>query len=154
MLDEALGIAKYYARTKMRTIDLAAPLDLPPLVGVRDQLVQVFLNLVLNAIDATRRGGCVELSARHESRWLEVTVRDDGHGIAPEHVSRVFQPYFTTKKHGTGLGLFVTRKLVADHGGRVEFDSQPGTGTTFRVYLPTEDKETRRHEDKKTRSMP
>ena len=53
------------------------------------------------------------------------------------NLSHVFQPYFTTKKHGTGLGLFVTRKLVADHGGHVEFESQPGGGTVFRVFLPT-----------------
>ncbi|HMF12684.1 MAG TPA: ATP-binding protein [Gemmataceae bacterium] len=143
VLAEALGIAKYYARTKWRTIDLVAPRDLPPLVGVRDQLVQVFLNLVLNAIDATSRGGRVELTARHEGFWLEITVRDDGHGIALENAGRIFQPYFTTKKHGTGLGLYLTRKLVADHGGRVEFESQPGAGTTFRVYLPAESEEAR-----------
>jgi signal transduction histidine kinase len=127
---------------------------LPPLYGVRDQLVQVFLNLVLNAIDATRRGGCVGLSARHDERWLEVIVRDDGHGIAPEHAARIFHPYFTTKKHGTGLGLFVTRKLVADHGGRVEFESRPGSGTIFRVFLPAEDKDTRSQPDEEAKNVP
>jgi len=142
VVDEALGIAKYYMRTKGRTIDSTMPENLPPLDGVRDQLVQVFLNLVLNAIDATRRGGHVELRARHEGGRLEITVRDDGHGIAPEHFGHVFQPYFTTKKHGTGLGLFVTRKLVADHGGYVNFESQRGGGTVFRVFLPTADTQT------------
>jgi two-component system NtrC family sensor kinase len=63
-------------------------------------------------------------------------VHDDGSGILPQHAARLFQPYFTTKKHGTGLGLFVTRKLVTDHGGRIEFESFPGEGTTFRVRLP------------------
>jgi signal transduction histidine kinase len=57
-------------------------------------------------------------------------------GIAAEHRARLFQPYFTTKKHGTGLGLFVTRKLIADHGGSVECESQAGSGTVFRVRLP------------------
>jgi signal transduction histidine kinase len=115
------------------------PAELPPLIGVRDQLVQVFVNLVLNAIDAVSetRGGHVELAVRQLADGLvEVTVHDDGSGIAPDDAARLFQPYFTTKKHGTGLGLFVTRKLVTDHGGSVEFDSTPGVGTTFRVRLP------------------
>ena len=96
----------------------ALPADLPPLFGVRDQLVQVFLNLVLNAIDATDRDGRIELAgAAGGDGGVEVSVRDNGSGIAAEHAARLFQPYFTTKKHGTGLGLFVTRQLVADHGG-------------------------------------
>ncbi len=65
-----------------------------------------------------------------------MTVRDNGAGIEPDNAKRLFQPYFTTKKHGTGLGLFVTHKLVADHGGSIAFESQPGQGTTFRVRLP------------------
>ena len=112
------------------------PPGLLPLFGVRDQLVQVFLNLVLNAIDATDRDGRIELGARPCPEGVEVTVRDDGSGIAPEDAARVFQPYFTTKPHGTGLGLFVTRKLVQEHGGTVTFESKLGEGTVFRVYLP------------------
>jgi signal transduction histidine kinase len=136
VLDEALGIAKYYKRTKGRLIERHVPPDLPPLAGVRDQLVQVFLNLVLNAVDATARGGRIELRAERAGDSISVTVRDDGAGIALEHAARLFQPYFTTKKSGTGLGLFVSRKLVAAHGGRIEFESRPGEGTTFRVNLP------------------
>lgn len=148
VLNEALNIAKFYSRTKGRSIELAIPENLPALYGVRDQFVQVFLNLVLNAIDATKKGGRIELCAAHKDGWLEIAVRDDGAGISPEHAARLFQPYFTTKKHGTGLGLFVTRKLVGDHGGSVEFQSRPGQGTVFSVLLPSIDKETRRHGDK------
>jgi signal transduction histidine kinase len=136
VLDEALNIAKYYKRTKGRLIERQVPPDLPPLLGVRDQLVQVFLNLILNAVDATTRGGRIELRAEPVADGVAVTVRDDGAGIAQEHAARLFQPYFTTKKNGTGLGLFVSRKLVADHGGRIDFESQPGQGTTFRVCIP------------------
>jgi signal transduction histidine kinase len=136
ILDEALGIAKYYKRPRGGITMPELPADLPPLVGVRDQLVQVFVNLVLNAIDATERGGTVSLAVRLLPGAVEVTVSDSGSGIAPEDQARLFQPYFTTKKHGTGLGLFVTRKLVADHGGVVTFDSTLGQGTTFRVSLP------------------
>jgi signal transduction histidine kinase len=136
ILDEAWNIAKYYKRTKGRMIELHVPPDLPPFLGVRDQLVQVFLNLVLNAIDATSKGGRIEVTAERQRDFLQVAVRDNGTGIEPDDAKRLFQPYFTTKPHGTGLGLFVTRKLVTDHGGIVSFESQPGEGTVFRVSLP------------------
>jgi signal transduction histidine kinase len=154
VLDEALNIAKYYLRTKQRTIDVDVPDNLPALPGVRDQLVQVFLNLVLNAIDATPKGGHVELHARRAENWLEIAVRDDGHGIAAEHAGRIFQPYFTTKKHGTGLGLFVTRKLLANHGGRAEFESRPGEGTVFRVFLPIQDRDPTKQGESDSRGTP
>jgi signal transduction histidine kinase len=138
ILDEALNIAKYYQRTKSRVIELRLPPDLPPLVGVKDQLVQVFLNLVLNGIDVTARGGRIDVTGAANGNSVLVTVQDNGMGIRPEHAERVFQPYFTTKKHGTGLGLFVTRTLVEDHGGTVTFESTPDRGTVFRVVLPIE----------------
>jgi signal transduction histidine kinase len=136
ILDEALNIAKYYKRTRGRIASPPVPANLPPVFAVRDQLVQVFLNLILNAIDAAGRDGKVELGVARDDGSVEVTVRDTGQGIAAEHACRLFQPYFTTKENGTGLGLFVTRRLVTDHGGAVAFESAPGQGTTFRVRLP------------------
>jgi signal transduction histidine kinase len=117
-------------------VEVSVASDLPPLVGVRDQLVQVFLNLILNAIDATGKNGRIHVTGRYASPNLEIVVRDNGTGISTEQAARIFEPYFTTKKHGTGLGLFVTRKLVAAHGGTIEFESTPGQGTEFRVCLP------------------
>jgi signal transduction histidine kinase len=134
---EALDIAKYYKRTKGRRIETYLPDDLPVTVGVRDQLVQVFLNLILNAIDATDVGGRIVVRAEAAGDAIAVNVQDDGAGVAPEHRRSLFQPYFTTKKHGTGLGLFVTRKLVEDHGGAVECRFGADTGTTFDVRLPS-----------------
>jgi len=136
ILDEALRIAKYYKRIKGRVLTPHFSPGLPPLDGVRDQLVQVFLNLILNAIDATQRGGRIAIEAERRGAFIDVAVRDDGSGISSEHAGRVFQPYFTTKKHGTGLGLFVTRQLVSSHGGTVHFETRPGQGTVFRVRLP------------------
>jgi signal transduction histidine kinase len=136
ILTEALHIAKYYKRTRGRIAPPDVPADLPPLYGVRDQLVQVFLNLILNAMDAVDRDGRIELQVVRMPDGVEVTVRDNGCGIGPQDAGRLFQPYFTTKQHGTGLGLFVTRKLVGEHGGSVSFESSPGCGTAFRVVLP------------------
>lgn len=134
---EALDVAKYYKRTKGRTITLDVPPGLPAVLGVRDQLVQVFLNLVLNAIDATAPGGHITLAALAADGALMARVEDDGTGIAPEHRARLFQPYFTTKRHGTGLGLFVTRELVTGHGGDIVCESAAGHGTVFVLRLPT-----------------
>jgi signal transduction histidine kinase len=136
ILTEALSIAKYYKRTKARVITSDVPPDLPLLFGVRDQLVQVFVNLVLNAVDATGKGGHIDITVEQRPAALVVIVHDDGPGIAPEHAGRLFQPYFTTKSNGTGLGLFVSRKLVIDHGGSLDFESRPGEGTRFRASLP------------------
>lgn len=135
VLAEALNIAKYYKRSRAIATDIAA--DLPPVLGVRDELVQVFLNLILNAIDAAAQGGSIRVTAASESDVIVIHVRDTGAGIAPELRSHIFQPYFTTKKHGTGLGLFVTRKLIQDHGGGIEFQSAMGEGTTFTIRLPS-----------------
>ncbi|HEV3118854.1 MAG TPA: ATP-binding protein, partial [Gemmataceae bacterium] len=136
IVEEALNIAKYYKRTKGRGISAQVPADLPPLVGVRDQLVQVFLNLILNAVDATENGGQITISAKALNGVIRVQIADNGCGIAPADAKRLFEPYFTTKRHGTGLGLFVTRKLAEEHGGSVAFESNPGEGTNFWVQLP------------------
>ncbi len=136
VVEEALNIAKYYKDTSRRSIVAKVSADLPPLEGVHDHMVQVILNLVLNAVDATTKGGKIEVAAELIESQIVITVRDDGHGIEPHHEGRLFLPYFTTKKHGTGLGLFVTRKLVADHGGKVAYSSGPDGGTEFRIVLP------------------
>lgn len=153
VLDAALNIAKYYKRKKGKRIVTQYAEDLPPLMIVRDQLVQVFLNLILNAMDATEEGGCIEIRTAVESSELRIDIRDDGHGISPENRERVFAPYFTTKDTGTGLGLFVCRNIVEQNDGRIELTSDSLPGTTFTVWLnlakldPTRhDKDERRDE--------
>jgi signal transduction histidine kinase len=136
VVSEALNIAKYYKRTKSRSIATSVPNDLPAVMGVHDQLVQVVLNLILNAIDATDAGGHIDVRAEIADGTLILHVEDDGAGIALANVPNLFQPYFTTKKHGTGLGLFVTRKLILEHGGDIDVTSEPSQGTRFRIRLP------------------
>ena len=69
-------------------------------------------------------------------RGVEITVQDSGPGISPENISRVFQPFFTTKKDGTGLGLATCKRIITDHGGTITVASVPGMGATFRIWLP------------------
>jgi signal transduction histidine kinase len=138
VVDEALGIAKYYQRTKQRSITTSVAAELPPLVGVRDYLTQVVLNLVLNAVDATDELGRIHVAARVEEGWLVLSVEDDGRGISIADRCRLFQPFFTTKTHGTGLGLFVSRQIVEELAGTLTFHSEPGEGSTFVVRLPVD----------------
>jgi signal transduction histidine kinase len=136
VVDEALGIAKYYQRTKERTIATDVPVELPAVMGVRDHLTQVVLNLVLNAIDATNDQGRINVAARREGESLVLSIDDDGRGISIADRCRLFQPFFTTKTHGTGLGLYVSRQIVEDNSGSLSFRSEPGEGSTFLVRLP------------------
>jgi signal transduction histidine kinase len=146
IIDAALNIAKYYKRTKGKRIVTRYAPKLPPLRVVRDQLVQVFLNLVLNAMDATEEGGVIEIATSLEAGWIKVIVRDDGHGIPADHASRVFQPYFTTKETGTGLGLFVCRHIMEQTiGGRIELVTTSPGGTTFAVFATCDN--VRQHPD-------
>jgi two-component system sensor histidine kinase HydH len=114
--------------------------DLPELMLDKDKMNQVFLNLFLNAIQAMENGGKLLVAAEHDARHIIITVRDSGVGILPENLGRVFDPYFTTKNDGTGLGLAMTAKIVEEHGGWMELSSVAGSYTEVRVILPlTED---------------
>jgi PAS domain S-box-containing protein len=106
----------------------AVPLD-------RDKFEQAVLNLVINALEAMPSGGDLTISAAVEDGELRVSVTDSGPGIPPEVQPSLFQPYFSTKDRGTGLGLALSEKLIGQHGGRIEFTTGP-TGTTFRVGVP------------------
>ena len=103
-----------------------------------DQLQQVFLNLFLNARDAMPSGGRLTVVSSRSNSHVEVHISDTGHGIRPEHVNRVFDPFFTTKipGQGTGLGLAVSYGIIREHGGKVELESHPGRGTSFRLEFP------------------
>ncbi len=105
------------------------------------QIDQVFSNLAVNAVQAMAEGGVLSVAARNadrgaRGRWVEVTVADTGCGIPPEQLARIWEPFFTTKHKGTGLGLATTFNVIKNHGGMIEARSQPGLGTTFSVALP------------------
>jgi signal transduction histidine kinase len=119
-------------------VRLELPEELPAIRGNTGQLQQVFLNLFLNARDAMENGGTLTVRAWAGSRGVEVEVADTGHGIPPEHLPKIYDPFFTTKasRKGTGLGLSITYGIVRDHGGVIEVDSRPGEGTRFHLEFP------------------
>ncbi len=114
--------------------------QLPKVRGSELQLRQVFMNLFLNALQAQPQGGLLRIEAKTAEkggrRWLVVQVTDHGSGIPREYQSRVFEPFFTTKEKGSGLGLFVVRRIVELHQGEVRLRSAPDSGTTVEVWLP------------------
>lgn len=120
-------------------VELQAADDLPAIHAIPDQIRQVFLNLILNALDAMPSGGklTIRLLPVFAPDGVEVRVQDSGEGIRAEEIERIFEPFFTTRKGGLGLGLFVTREIIEAHGGNIRLQSKPGAGTTFSVWLPT-----------------
>ncbi len=112
----------------------------PKVLADTDQLLQVFLNLIQNAVQAMDEGGEVEIRARlvgnPPTPRVEIDISDTGAGISPEHLPHLFEPFYTTRPKGTGLGLFVAHGIVQRHGGSIEVTSAPGQGTRFRMMLP------------------
>ncbi len=97
-------------------------------------------NLILNSMDAMPAGGTLTVRTAHRPGAVRLEVTDTGEGLSPEECSRLFTPYYTTKRHGTGLGLAIVQSVVSDHSGRIEVESAPGAGATFRIELPMEQK--------------
>ena len=102
----------------------------------RAQIKQALVNLIKNAIQAMTRGGTLTLQTSEGSEGIWLNVSDTGGGIPPEEIQRIFEPFYTTKRKGTGLGLMIVQRIVREHGGRIELESRVGQGTMFRIWLP------------------
>ena len=107
------------------------------------QIQQTLVNLVKNAMQAMTRGGTLTLQTGESSEAVWVSVTDTGGGIPQEQINRIFEPFYTTKKKGSGLGLMIVQRIVRAHGGRIELESHVGSGTTFRLWFPLYEKKTR-----------
>jgi PAS domain S-box-containing protein len=151
LLADAVRLAASGSTVK---VELTAPADLPPVHVDRAQMLQVFQNLIINAIQAMPSGngnvwltaGAITLAENQikplpAGQYVAIEVRDNGSGIKPENLERIFAPFFTTKKTGTGLGLATVLSIVKRHGGQIGLDSEVGVGTTFTVFLPRAEQE-------------
>ncbi len=137
-LDNVLALANHGIRGKTIHCEKSVPDGLPLVECDPEQLEQVLLNLMINAIDASPDGGTVTLSAEEEDGRVAVRVIDRGHGVAAAHVDRLFDPFFTTKEQGTGLGLPVAHQIMAQMGGMLLAQRNPDKGMMFSVILPAQ----------------
>ncbi|MGE5206272.1 MAG: sensor histidine kinase [Chlamydiota bacterium] len=135
-VEHAVMFARQQALSK--SIDIEFRHDPQPLEVEHDsnQVNQVLLNLLLNSIQSIDHAGKITVSAERHNLLAAIVVADTGRGIAAEHLPHIFRPFYTTKGNGTGLGLSLARRIVEEHGGRIEVSSTVGHGSTFTVFLP------------------
>jgi two-component system NtrC family sensor kinase len=140
VLERVLALASKYLQHRRVTLNRDLTADLPPIWGAPDELGQVFLNLVINALDAMPGGGTLRISSRLTSDGrVAIAFTDTGQGIPREHLDRLFEPFFSTKEGGTGLGLTISYNIIERHKGNITVQSATGEGTCFTVWLPAAD---------------
>jgi len=152
VLEHSLRMVQHQLDGKLISIQRSFQAASDTVQGDDCQLEQVFVNLFLNAIEATGDHGTLTVATEFLTKppgaaatpppnqpHVRVTVADTGTGIEPQHLHRMFEPFFTTKSHGTGLGLLISRQIVQEHSGQITVHSEPKKGTTFSILLPAGD---------------
>jgi signal transduction histidine kinase len=148
LIEEVVALISAQAGEQGVRIEVTSESDVDTTVeGDAEQLRTCFSNLMINAIQAMPGGGDLRVTLRTGDDDLIVEVEDSGVGILPEHLGQVFEPYYSTKETGIGLGLPLTRKIIEEHGGTVEVTSEPAVGTKFKVVLP------RKHDEGETAAV-
>jgi signal transduction histidine kinase len=134
---EIMPVVEPEAQANHVKVSVDVPASTPAVNGDASMLRQAFLNLAINGCQAMPDGGTLRLTcAPAPGDRVEVRVEDSGIGIPPEHLEKIFDLYFTTKDHGTGIGLSMVYRIIQMHDGELEVQSTPGSGTTFRILLP------------------
>ncbi len=138
-LEDALRLVEVRAEECGIETKIVQDGPLPSVLADREALRSIFTNLVINAMEAINsEGGSISIQLSNtEANSVKVEISDSGCGIAPEDISKVFEPYFSTKETGTGLGLAIVKKAIDDHGGSINVASKEGSGTTFTIILPS-----------------
>ena len=137
-IEQAVMLARQQVRTRSVRVLFAPNPSLPPVAHDPALIQQVVLNLVLNGIQAIPGEGAVDIALSREDDHALISVKDNGKGISPDSLPKIFRPFFTTRKEGTGLGLSLANGIVQSHGGKIEATSALGQGTQFRIHLPIE----------------
>jgi two-component system NtrC family sensor kinase len=143
-IEPVVRLMESTARKRQVTLRITAEPRLAAVHADPDQVKQIVLNLLLNAIEASPAGGEVTLRLRGAGPSVLFEVQDQGAGIAADQLDNIFEPFFTTKESGTGLGLALVHQMVVEHGGSITVDSEVGRGTVFRVSLPAAEATLRR----------
>jgi two-component system, sporulation sensor kinase E len=150
-LNEILEESVAFLRPEIRDRDIIVELDLEPalprLQVDRDQMKQAFYNVIKNAFQAMKTGGILRIRSWQGDLYVSVSFNDTGGGISQEQMSKLYQPYVTTKSSGSGLGLLIVRRIVREHGGEIEIESNEGKGVRVTIHLPFGDKRIRLLQD-------
>ncbi|MDI6775453.1 MAG: ATP-binding protein [Verrucomicrobiota bacterium] len=136
LLEESLTLMKREIQERKIDVELDVAEFVPKARVDRNQIKQAFFNLLKNAFQAMPDGGSLRISLRTTSDSVSISFRDTGLGIRPEDLGRIFEPYYTTKARGAGLGLMIVQRIAQEHGGQIEVESKPGEGTNFTILLP------------------
>lgn len=143
VLQETLAFMKHEIENRDILVEVQTPDAVPKISVDRNQIKQAFFNIIKNALQAMSKGSLLTIRLFSTDRYAGISFRDTGRGISAQDLSRLFEPYRTTKPHGTGLGLMIVQRIARDHGGEIELHSQPGVGTTFTLLLPLDERRIR-----------
>jgi two-component system, sporulation sensor kinase E len=143
VIEESVAFLDAELKDRDILVELELDRSLPPIEMDRDQVKQAFYNVIRNSLQAMKTGGILRIRSGADETYQFVSFSDTGGGIAPENISRVFEPYFTTKSDGSGLGLLIVRRIVRAHGGEVIIESQQNRGLTLTIRLPRADRRVR-----------
>ena len=139
LLKHVLSLTSQQLGQRQIRVTTDLPDSLPAIYAVSSQIQQIFFNLILNSFDAMPAGGELKISARELNQGVEMTFQDNGPGIPEDRRNNIFEPFFSTKEGGTGLGLTVSYNIVTAHGGTLDLTKQNGSGACFRLFLPMGD---------------
>ena len=136
VLQDTLEFLQHEIRDRDILVEVDRPDDLPDAMLDKNQIKQVFFNIIRNAMQAMPQGGLLKVTFGSDDRFVSVAFKDTGPGIPADQLGNIFEPYFTTKAEGSGLGLMIVQRIIRDHGGELEVHSEPRVGTTFTIFLP------------------
>jgi len=136
LIIETLNFMQYEIENKKIKVECSWADECPLVNGDAGQLKQAFYNIIRNAIQAMPEGGTMNISCSFDENKVELDFADTGKGIASDEISRVFKPYYTTRKDGSGLGLMIVERIIREHGAELSVESEHGKGTVFKIVFP------------------
>jgi len=136
---ETLDVMKHEIKDRRMLVETDFPKSIPAVAVDETQVKQVLFNVIKNALQAMEDGGIMKAETQLADRFVSVIIEDNGPGIDPEKLGAIYEPYHTTKAEGTGLGMMIVQRIMRDHGGEIEINSEPGRGTRLTLRFPRED---------------
>ncbi|MDZ4198769.1 MAG: ATP-binding protein [Kiritimatiellia bacterium] len=140
VLDESIDFLKHEIADHKVLVEVEGESPLPPVRLDPAQIRQALFNVIKNAVESMPEGGVLRISLSSDDRMVSIGFQDTGAGIDSEVMNRIFDPYYTTKQGGSGLGMMIVQRVIRDHGGEIEIESEAGRGTRVTLFLPREDR--------------